>query len=91
MSYLYHLPTDVAHLIRCGFLAEFATVSTAGVPINTPLVTFTSEDLETIDAGTGLAYPGKSRARAPESEDGIALRGRKGSACGVDRWHVSCT
>ena len=46
MSYLDQLPADVSNIIQSGFLAEFATVSAAGVPIDTPLVTFTSESLD---------------------------------------------
>jgi len=36
MTYLYHLPEAVADPIRTRFIAEFAGVSWAGVPIAAP-------------------------------------------------------
>jgi hypothetical protein len=64
MSWLRALPPEVARLIETRFVAEFATVSAAGVPIDSPLVPFLSADGKTIDTATGLAYPAKAdRAR----------------------------
>jgi hypothetical protein len=64
VSWLEELPAEVARLIETRFVAEFATVSAAGVPIDSPLVPFLSADGATIDTATGLAYPTKAdRAR----------------------------
>jgi hypothetical protein len=76
MTYLDHLPANIARFIRTRYIAEFATVTKAGVPLDTPLVPFTSEDLTTIDSATGMAYPAKADRIRANPKIGMLFEGR---------------
>ncbi|MBW8824856.1 MAG: pyridoxamine 5'-phosphate oxidase family protein [Acidobacteria bacterium] len=68
-------PPAPAETIRRSHVAELATVTAAGVPLDTPLLSWVGDDGTTDDLSTGLSYPAKAERARREPKVGLLFEG----------------
>jgi len=78
VRFLDQLPEDVSATILSEYTAQWASVSAAGVPINTPSSLLIGPDETTLDIMTGLAYPIKAERARRNPKVGLLIEATGG-------------